>query len=162
MSLYLAHAEDFCGLCCATTRARLLVVEAIDDNASYVHAASPAELDEAVHALESCRLHDCDAHKHEDQALALLAERKCAHCGVWVAGEELVDVAELVPLSGPVCEDCEHELVAELHDDDACDCASCSRARSKADRAAREAEAGLRGGLRPGALALLGLDREDL
>jgi hypothetical protein len=144
-----AASASFCGLSTASAAACTLVVEAIDDNASYVHAASAAELDEAVHALESCRLHGCDAHQHEDQALALLAERKCAHCGVWVAGDELVDVTDLAPLSGPICAHCERDLVAELRDNDT----------SPPDH---EADAATRGGLRPEALALLGLDKGEL
>ena len=144
-----ATSEDFCGLSTASAAVCTLVTEAIDDNTSYVHAASAAELDEAVHALESCRLHGCDAHKHEDQALALLEQRKCAHCAVWVARDDLVDVTDLAPLSGPICAHCERDLVAELRDDDT-------------SPPNHEAEAATRGGLRPGALALLGLHKGDL
>jgi len=142
-------SESFCGLSTASAAVCRLIAEAIADNTSFVHAASPAELDEAVHALESCRLHGCDVHQHEAEALALLEQRKCAHCLVHVSRDELVDVTDLAPLSGPICAHCERDLVAELHDDD----------ESPPNH---EAEAATRGGLRPGALALLGLHKGDL
>ena len=83
-------------------------------------------------------------------------ELPCAHCSVLTRVDFLVDVSELVPLGGKVCEDCEHELVAELHDDDTCSCQSCDRARAKADRIRREADARTYGGLSADANELLG------
>ena len=77
--------------------------------------------------------------------------------------EFLVDVSHLEPITrGPCCLDCEHELVAESHGDDGCECASCSRARSKADRVRREAEAATCGGLTAGSMTLLGWMEDEL
>lgn len=83
-------------------------------------------------------------------------ELPCAHCCVLTRADCLVDISELIALGGLVCETCEHELVAELHDDDACACRSCERARSRADQIRREAEARVRGGLSSRGMELLG------
>jgi predicted nucleic acid-binding Zn ribbon protein len=89
-------------------------------------------------------------------------ELACGHCRVFTRVEFLVDVSELAPFCSPVCEECEHDLVADYHDDPSCRCASCNRARSKADRIHREAEAALRGGLSAEGIVLVGLTEEDL
>lgn len=85
-----------------------------------------------------------------------MRQARCSHCDVFTDIDFLVDVSELVPLSGLVCEACEHELVAEHHDDDACTCRSCDRTRARADRIRREAEARQRGGLASRGMELLG------
>ena len=89
-------------------------------------------------------------------------ELACGHCRVYTRVEFLVDVSELAPFCGPVCEDCEHDLVAEHHDDPSCNCASCNRARSKADRVRREAEAATCGGISAEGMSLVGWTEEDL
>lgn len=91
-----------------------------------------------------------------------LYEIPCAHCRVKTPVEFLVDVSELIPLGGLVCEACEHELVAELHDDDTCDCSCCERARARADSERRKAEAAHSGGLSAVGMELLGWTEEDL
>jgi hypothetical protein len=90
-------------------------------------------------------------------------ELPCALCGVFTRVEFLVDVTHLEPITrGPVCLDCEHDLVAEHHDDDACECPSCDRARSRADRVRREAEAATCGGLTAESMTLLGWMEDEL
>lgn len=91
-------------------------------------------------------------------------ELPCALCNTLTRVEFLVDVSHLEPITrGPCCTDCEHDLIAEHHDDDACTCPSCDRARSKADRVRREAEAATCGGLTAGSMTLLGwMEGEDL
>lgn len=91
---------------------------------------------------------------------ARLYELPCGHCHVKTCVEFLVDVSELAPLCKPVCEECEHELVADMHDDPTCDCASCERMRAKADRARRQAEAATCGGLSAEGLRLLGFPED--
>jgi hypothetical protein len=90
-------------------------------------------------------------------------ELPCALCGVFTRVEFLVDVTHLEPITrGPACLDCEHDLVAEHHDDETCGCASCDRARSKADRVRREAEAATCGGLIAESTTLLGWMEDEL
>lgn len=160
MSRHHAHAEDFCGLSCASAEVCLVVADALEADAQRVHAAPLELVKEALYALESCARHGCSCHQNADDARSLLEERPCSHCRTYVREDELVDVSALAPLSGLVCVECEHELVAEHHDDETCDCASCGRARSKADRVRREAEAATCGGVSAAGLWLVGLPED--
>lgn len=56
-----------------------------------------------------------------------------------------------------VCESCESALVADEHDDPACHCRHCQRARELRLYVVRQREAATYGGLRSESLALLGL-----
>jgi hypothetical protein len=57
--------------------------------------------------------------------------------------------------------DCEADMVWESHDDATCDCSYCRRARAKADRLRRAAEARAHGGVTMAGLRLVGLDGGD-
>ena len=58
-----------------------------------------------------------------------------------------------------VCEDCESELIADEHRNtrEHCGCRHCAAAFAKHMRVSRDHEARTHGGLRPEALALIGL-----
>jgi len=163
MSRFCLHAEDFCGLSCSSAEVCLVVADALEGDAQRVHAASLELVKEALHALESCNRHGCSAHQNDDEARRLLEERPCALCRTYVCEDALTDVSERVAFSGRVCEQCEHELIAEQHDNEGCECASCEVTRAKTARARREAEAAHSGGLSPAGLRLvLGSEGPDL
>lgn len=161
MSRFCSHAEDFCGLACASAEACTVAAHALEGDAQRVHAASLELVKEALDALESCSRHGCSAHQNDDDARRLLEERPCALCRTYVCEDALTDVSELVAFAGLVCEDCEHVLIAEQHDDEACECTSCNRARSQDERKRREAEAAHCGGLSPAGLRLV-LSQQDI
>ena len=91
-------------------------------------------------------------------------ELPCDHCLVRFPVDYLVDASDLEPMYARVCEECEAELVAELHDDDTCDCSCCERRRERADRIRDEAEKNerVRHGISPLGMELLGWTEEDL
>lgn len=72
MSRRNAHAEDFCGLCCASSEVCLVVADALEADADRVHAASLELVEQALDALESCRRHDCTFHSDARDARQLL------------------------------------------------------------------------------------------
>jgi hypothetical protein len=84
-------------------------------------------------------------------------ELPCARCRVLTPVDFLIDAADLAPFPGQICEACELELGAELHDE--CECTCCEHLRSKQERIRRMAEARTYGGLSRDGLVLLGWTR---
>lgn len=62
------HAEDFCGLACASANTCRIAYLAIDGDEKLGVTDSYPELEKALDALETCRRYGCDAHKGESDA----------------------------------------------------------------------------------------------
>nr|MBA2684317.1 hypothetical protein [Gemmatimonadaceae bacterium] len=90
------HA-DLCAVCSAPADLCALVAAARQNDTFTVHAATVELREKAVRVLDACRLHGCDVHRQEDDALALLEERTCTRCLVHVAGELLVRLRRVLP-----------------------------------------------------------------
>jgi hypothetical protein len=95
------------------------------------------------------------------------SDLSCCRCGEPLDGDTARHVGDLpgtrsddVACGEGSENDCESDMVWESHDG-TCDCSCCRRARARADRLRRAAEARVRGGVSLAGLRLVGLDGED-
>jgi phage terminase Nu1 subunit (DNA packaging protein) len=89
---------------------------------------------------------------------------RCTGCDVMTRADCMEDCSDLRPVLGLCCERCADEASYEAHQRD-CDewhtCDRCERARARADRLRRAAEARVHGGVSSAGLRLVGLDGGD-
>lgn len=88
----------------------------------------------------------------------------CSSCDVLTREDCLEDVSDIALLLTLCCEQCADEVNYEAHQrdfDDECTCDRCDRARARADRVRRAAEASARGGVSSVGLRLVGLEGVD-
>jgi hypothetical protein len=62
-------SEEFCGI---DSKTRDTCQLAIDGDEAALNKLHPSTLDEALKALDSCRIHDCEEHRDESDARRLL------------------------------------------------------------------------------------------